>query len=548
MDPTSALPRPFFGRWTSVGLAALTGLLFYVSFPGLDVWPLAFVAWIPWILALHGASPRRAITQGLAAGLMIGLFGFYWLMEMLQTFSGFPSWICALLMVIVCGYQAGRYALLGWLHVRATARGWWPGFAFLAAFSASEFVYPLLFPFYFGASAHEVYPIVQAAELGGPILVGLILVAPSWALALVIGRALELRAAGGRVGFSRPFLDVGWRRWGFGLVVPLLAIVYGMVRIVQVDELVHDAPKIKVGIVQANMSLLGKRQDLKEGRERHLRATERLVKRDHVDLVVWPETSIAGAVPEAEAEEYYRKHVIKRLKVPTIFGAILVRNVSDARGYVAFNSALMSDGKGKLLGRYDKQYLVPFSEYIPWGDDYPILYEWSPNSSRFSPGTTYAPLPYRDKRIATFICYEDIIPSFVNRLMEEQNPQLLVNMTNDAWFGDTSEPWEHMALAKLRSIEQRRFLVRSTNSGISGFVDPVGRLTQRTKTFTEAAISEDVAFLDGSTVYRVLGDTPFLVLTLTSLAMSFIRRPRSVNAEAARDSDVVPPAPLGPDV
>jgi apolipoprotein N-acyltransferase len=337
---------------------------------------------------------------------------------------------------------------------------------------------------------------------------------------------VELRRSTQRVGFSRPFVDIGWRRWGFGLSVPLVALIYGMIRIVQVDEMVHHAPKIKIGIVQANMSLLGKRQDLKEGRERHLRMTERLIEHDKVDLVVWPETSIAGAVAEEEAAAFYRKHITKRVKVPLIFGAILARDVDDERDYVMFNSALMSDGKGSIHGRYDKQYLVPFSEYIPFGDDYPILYGWSPHSSRFSPGTIYDPLPFRDQRIATFICYEDIIPHFVNRLMREQNPQLLVNMTNDAWFGDTSEPWEHMALAKLRSVEQRRYLVRSTNSGISGFVDPVGRLTHRTATFQQTAVSSDVALLDGFTVYRLVGDIPFWLLALSATAMSFVRRPQ----------------------
>jgi apolipoprotein N-acyltransferase len=240
---------------------------------------------------------------------------------------------------------------------------------------------------------------------------------------------------------------------------------------------------------------------------------------------VWPETSIASAVEEDQAAIYYKKQITKRLQVPTILGAILVRQVSDEREYIMFNSALMSDEKGSISGRYDKQYLVPFSEYIPYGDNYPILYGWSPNSSHFSPGTSYEPLSFREHKIAAFICYEDIIPHFVNRLMQQGNPALLVNMTNDAWFGDTSEPWEHMALAKFRSIEQRRFLVRSTNSGISGFVDPVGRLIKQTPTFKEAAIAEDVALLSGTTVYRQLGDIPWWLLTLAALGMSFFRAP-----------------------
>lgn len=523
MDSTGSAPRPLFGRTSSVALAALTGFLFYASYPGLDLWPLAFFAWIPWMLVLPGSTPRQAMLQGFAAGLIIGVCGFYWLMNMLETFSGFPSWICAVLMVIVCAFQAGRYSLLGWIYTRAEARGWPAGLVFTAAFSTSELVYPLLFPFFFSAAVHEVYPIVQVAELGGPILVALVVLAPSWALSRVIAHAIQLKRAGEHVGFSRPFVEVGWRRWGFGFAVPLVALVYGMIRIVQVDEAVHHAEKVRIGIVQANMSLIGKRENLKEGRERHIQLTKKLVKEQKVDLVVWPETSIAGAVEEAQANLHYKRNITKRLGVPTILGAILVREVDDARKYIMFNSALMSDERGDIVGRYDKQFLVPFSEYIPWGDDYPILYGWSPNSSRFSPGTSYDPLPFRGHKIATFICYEDIIPYFVNQLMQKENPELLVNMTNDAWFGDTSEPWEHMALAKFRAVEQRRYLVRSTNSGISGFVDPVGRLVAQTNTFEQAAIAKDVAFLNSTTVYRVVGDSPWWLLSILAAVMSFLR-------------------------
>src|SRR5690606_15659256 len=100
-----------------------------------------------------------------------------------------------------------------------------------------------------------------------------------------------------------------------------------------------------------------------------------------------------------------------------------------------------------------------FGEYLPFGDTFPVLYEWSPNSGAFSPGTSFEPLRYGDHRLATMICYEDIIPSFVNKLVDAGEPDLLVNMTNDAWFGDTAEPWQHLALAKFRSVEHHMFLV-----------------------------------------------------------------------------------------
>lgn len=535
-------------RLTGLALAALTGLLFYISFPGLDLWPVAFVAWTPWMVALRYATTRQAVLQGLVAGMVMGVFGFYWLMHMLQTFSGFPTYLCALFMLVVCAYQAGRYCLLGALYVRATSRGWPAGLVFSLAFAASETVFPLLFPFTFGATMHEVYPILQAAELGGPILVSLIVLAPSWALAQVLGVYLEDRALGKKTSLIQAFYHVGPRRWTLGLIVPTVALVYGTVRIVQVDEAVAQAEKIKIGIVQANMSLVGKREDLAEGLRRHTRLTEQLRKKEHIELVVWPETSVAGVVPEEKAAEYYKARVTKKLKVASIVGAILSRPVEGMPfDDVVFNTALYSDREGNVTGRYDKQFLLAFGEYLPLGHTFPILYQYSPNSSRFEAGTSFEPLQHEGHDIATFICYEDIVPSFVNKLMHHGDPELLVNMTNDAWFGDSSEPWEHMALAKLRAVEHRRFLVRATNSGVSGFVDPVGRLTQRTETFEQAAIAETVAWLKLPTPYRLWGEGPWWFASLVVVAFSLVKRPlgrKTREAEAPRQDD--PPVDEGP--
>ncbi len=518
---------PAMGRWAGYFAAFLTGALYFVSFPGVDFWPAAFVAWVPWMMALQTATPARAARQGILVGMVCGVLGFYWLLEMLRVFSGFPEAICAIFMLIVCAFQAGLFALLGWLYARGRDRGWPVGLVFSGAFIAAETAYPLLFPFTFGASMHDVYPIVQLAEIGGPILVALSVLAPNWALALVFEHRRVTRKLGRKLGFIGAFEEVGPKRWVPLLLVPVVASVYGLVRIVQVDEAVHNAEKIRVGIVQANMSLMDKRNDVNEGLRRHTRLTRTLLQEEKIDLAVWPETSVAGAVPEDEAFAYYRKRVTGRLGVPAIVGAVLYRDVDDARETIYFNTALISDDRGQIQDRYDKQFLLLFGEYLPFGDKFPVLHEWSPNSGRFSPGTSFEPLRFHGKDIATFICYEDISPSFVNKLMKHGDPQLLVNMTNDAWFGDSSEPWEHMALAKLRAVEQRRFFVRSTNSGISGFVDPVGRLTKKTETFKEAAIAEDVAWLTLFSPFRLWGTTPYWLLSVMSFVFAFRRRGKS---------------------
>jgi apolipoprotein N-acyltransferase len=123
------------------------------------------------------------------------------------------------------------------------------------------------------------------------------------------------------------------------------------------------------------------------------------------------------------------------------------------------------------------------------------------------------------------ICYEDILPSFTNKLVAATSPELLVNMTNDAWFGNSSEPWEHLALAQLRAIEHRRFLVRSTNSGVSAIVDPVGRVVVHTAPFEELATRGSVRWMTGRTVYETIGDSIFWLLAAAIAAASFIKRP-----------------------
>jgi len=558
------------GGWAALALAALSGFLFYLSFPGADLWGFAFVAFAPWAVALHGRSTKQAALQGLVFGLVIGVFGFYWLLDMLMTFSGFGRAICTGLMLIVVAYQAGRYALMGALVARAQAKGYPFVPTFLLAFAAAEQVFPLLFPFSFGASLHEVYPLVQIAELGGPIAVGLLAVAPGLALGQLVATYLGHRelfratppasSAHAEPDAPQPSEGEGhsssghesavphgpghrtWRLIRLTGPVPLLLLIlapvvfgiYGVVRMAQVDEAVSHAKKIRVGIVQANMALGEKRTNLTEGLRRHTKLTEKLREKHDLDLVVWPETSVAGAVEEAEAAEYYKARITGRLRVPAIVGAVLTRPVDDVREHVYFNSALISDRNGKIKGRYDKQFLVTFSEYIPFGDQFPVLYEWSPNSGRFSPGQSFEPLSFGEHELAVFICYEDIVPSFVNKIMRGGEPALLVNLTNDAWFGDTSEPWEHMALAKMRAVEQRRFFVRSTNSGISGFVDPAGRLIARTKTFRQATLAEDVALLDLWSGYRLWGDTPFWLASLAALLMAFVPRDRWRGWRASR--------------
>jgi apolipoprotein N-acyltransferase len=513
------------GFWSSTFLALVSGGLYFAAFPGVDVWPLAFVALVPLIVALEGQTARRGLWLGWVAGFTMTMVGFYWLLEMLRVFSGFPAPLCVLFMSLLCAYQAGRMALTGWLSARAATRGWPLGVTFPLAFATGEFAFPLLFPWYYGATVHQYPILMQTAELGGPIAVGLVLAASNLAISGVLIATMK----GARLNWARSIALLS--------VIPFAA-GYGVLRIRAVQRATASAPKARIGVVQANMSLYGKRHDLEEGLRRHLTLTKQLKAEGRLDLVVWSETSVMRAVDESSLSTDVPRAFSRKLGVPALVGSVLVRPVDDERQYVFFNSALATDAEGNVTGRYDKTYLLAFGEYLPLGDSFPVLYAWSPNSGHFSKGTSLDALQVAGHWVSTNICYEDLAPAFINQMFRHHDADLIVNMTNDAWFGDTLEPWQHMALAQFRAIEQRRYLIRSTNSGISAFVDPTGKVVAHTGAFEQAAMARDVAWMHGKTVYRYLGDLPWLAVSIASAVLAFKRR-RGWNVAAPGTSGAV---------
>lgn len=528
-------------------LSFVSGLIYWLAFPGVDIWPLSFVALVPLFVSLEGQRPKHGFWLGWTAGFGMTISGFYWLSYTLQVFSGFPLPLCWLFQGILCAYQAGRIGMFGWLATRGALRGWGRGLTLCLAFAASEQAFPLLFKWFYGATVHQVPVLLQFAELGGPIAVSLVLVAANYALTELVLSRLQKRAV------HKPAL--------LGFAVPVVAAIYGLIRIPMVDSAAAASEKVEVGLVQANMSLMGKRKNKREGLDRHLRLTRQLTEaKPPLDLVVWSETSVMSAVQEDEADRQLRRQFTTTLGVPALFGSVLVRPVQDAREYVLFNSALLTDKAGSIVGRFDKQILLAFGEYLPFGETFPVLYEWSPHTGRFQAGTSFKPLKLGDHEIATVICYEDLLPSFVNRVMSEGEPELLANLTNDAWFGDSEEPWQHLALAKFRAVEHRKFFVRSTNSGVSAFMDPVGRVISNTKTFEEEAQRASLRWMKGKTLYTLWGDAPWWLVTVASVVLAFRRRkgfvppiaaapvptstPATTDEAMTNEAAAAPPAPV----
>lgn len=481
-------------------MAAFAGVLYFLGFAGFDLWPLSFVALVPALWAFDPVyekeplSRRQLVLMGLLFGFVVNVGGYYWLTGMLERFSGFPFVLCVLFASVVWLYQGCTLLIFAALYRKARSLGAGNVLSASCAMCVAEWVFPMLFTHYFGNSLHLLPITIQGADLGGPLLVTFLLTASSAGFyALLI--SLRTRQ------LQRSDLAIASLLW-------VLNLSYGAYRISEVDARAEAAPKLHVGIVQVNMGLFEKRQDPLEGLKRHVQQSYDLQKRKKLDLLVWPESAYGWYIPEnvTNLKEYVFGDV---LKTPILFGGLARRTVNGEP--LPFNTAFLAAADGKLLGTYDKTYLLAFGEYIPFGDLFPILYDWSPNSSHFGRGEHLRPLTLGDYRISTLICYEDILPNFVRAAVDEANPHLLVNLTNDAWFGDTHEPWEHLALAKFRSIEHHRALVRSTNSGVSTVIDPVGRVVTQSGTFTRETLDASVPMLTGHTLYAWIGDATGLM-------------------------------------
>ena len=232
----------------------------------------------------------------------------------------------------------------------------------------------------------------------------------------------------------------------------------------------------------------------------------------------------ADAFPaDAEADRFLpetqRSTPRRGFAAPLLFGALTQgKPTPPGRNHCedCYNSAVLMAQDGEVLAMHDKAFLLAFGEYMPLGDRFPKLYDLSPETSHFQFGQRTAPIEWKidDKRTARLgmlICYEDLLPRYARRVAVH-NPNLLVNLTNDAWFGQTAEPEHHLNLALMRSVEYRRWLIRSTNTGISVLIDSAGRRVKETALTGAETLLHDIPLLEQRTVYAALGDWPLLGL------------------------------------
>ncbi len=513
----------------------LSAVLMFLGFAGFGVWPLGFIGIVPALYVFdprqtHGGFDRpggaRFFRRALFWGYVAEAGGFYWLVDTLLEFSGFPFVVCVLFGSIFFLYQGLQFVIIAALTARAQRHGFATAAALPAAYLATEHAFPMLFEHYYGNATHPVPLLMQVADLGGPMMCTLLFALTAGAIYDVI--FARLRAA------PLPRASVA-----AAAAYLLFAIVYGAYRLHEVPQRAEGADTLDIGVVQADIGLAEKWADPEGGVRVHAELTRQLEAEGPLDLVVWPESAVSYFLPYAiEDLDHWgpaRPLGLRDARSPLLFGALRARRRGGGERPVEHNTAFLADAEGRILGAYDKIYLLAFGEFLPFGDTFPWMYEVSPMSGRFSPGESVEPVVLGEHRIGVLICYEDIVSSFVRRVVREGHPDVLVNVTNDSWFGDTHEPWVHLALARFRAIEHRRWLVRATNTGVSALIDPLGRVVAQTHTFEPETLRGRVAMLrGGETLYDALGPWPGYVSLLAIVAMVWRRRGASGDAPRSR--------------
>jgi len=473
-------------------LALLSAGLLAAPFLDPRLFLLAWFSFVPlfWTVK-HARSWRSATFYGWVMGTAAHLIGFYWLVYTISAFGGFPYGVSVLIFIVYAALQAIEMALFA-LFLRIA--GWGPVCLFPPMFwVAVEFLFPLLFPWHVANSQVAFSWFVQSADLVGPYGASFVVV---WFNAAVY-RILSTR----RLAESRTFLPLAC-----STLAIILSLVYGFERLRSVEQEMARAPKLATGAVQGNVDI-----DLKwdptlaqRNLDQHRRITASL---DSPGLVIWPESAIEFMVPENLA--VLPPEFMPSFKSPQshfIFGAKSFSGTLGRPGMKAFNTAFFTDAQGTILGRYHKQVLLAFGEYLPFSKILSLV-PGIPFADGFTPGQ--GPTAFQlssNIRVAPLICYEDLMPDLARKFISETHANLLVNLTNDAWYGRSVGPWQHLALARSRAIETRRTLLRVTNTGVTSLVNAKGEVVKTLPMFTAAAMPAEVDILNGETYYVRFGD------------------------------------------
>jgi apolipoprotein N-acyltransferase len=510
-------------------LAGTSGLLLAFSFPTFGHPALAWIALAPLLVALQHGTLRRAFVLGATAGGLYFAGTLYWLTRVMVVYGGLSQWVGVAINVALIAFLAlfpAAFAVIVRRLVAATG----PRALLVAPFvwAATELGRTYLFGGFpwvlLGYSQAKVLPVIQLASLVGVYGVGGLVAGVSAAAAYAVSVAYD---SGGRAEALHYDRDSGGRAKAlhykiYGKAYAPLAIVLAAVLVVAAwggrrvsrAEWTTAGDPVRVGLIQGNVD---QGEKWNEARAASIFTSYLVMSREAIregaQVVIWPESSTPFFFEEDRLGADRVRRLAEESKVTLLLGSDQMEHSTPPK---YFNSAFLVRSDGTTAGVYRKMHLVPFGEYVP------RLFFFANRLveaiSDFSPGESTTLLPIGGHLASTAICYEIVYPDLVRQFVR-QGSELLTTITNDAWFGRTSAPYQHFEQASVRAVEEGRYLVRAANTGISGIVDPYGRVVAESRIYEPAVIVGEARFLRGSTLYARTGDLFAYLSTLLTAVL-----------------------------
>jgi apolipoprotein N-acyltransferase len=500
-----------------VGAAVLSGLLLAAAFPKWDLTWLLFVALIPMFWAVPGKSLQAAFGLGFLSGLVRYVVLLYWIVYVTHVHGFLPLPLAIGILLLLAAYLSLYPALwalgVNWGEARGLSPVWfgpvlWVSLEFGLTYIISGFPWELLGN---GLVPHPM--LLQVADLTGVYGLSFLLV--------LINACLWRLLSAPRSRHSS--------RYPYAVAVCLILVAwlgYGYYRLGEVQTLEANSPKLKVAVVQGNIKQgeKWKKEMVTATLDRYAELTQRV---KGAQLIVWPETAAPFfflRTPDLSAQV---QTIAKENGGSLLFGAPAWELTAEGESY--FNRAYLLCPQGEVLGYYDKAHLVPFGEYVPLRRYPPFSWvgKMVPMVGDFLEGPVGATVGLPDGiAVGPLVCYESIFPN-LSRAQVANGARLLVNITNDAWFGKTAAAYQHLAMAVMRCVENHVCLARAANTGISAFIDARGRILWQSEIYVPEAHALELPLMPGGSLYTHIGDVfAWTCLILTGLALILARRRR----------------------
>lgn len=510
-------------------LALWSGVMLAAAFPKVDLNLLAWVAFVPLMYALAAAPPKRVFAWAWLQGFVCYLASVYWIAITLHNFTSLSVAVSVLPMILLAAVMAlftGIAFALAWytadrllIPIVVTLPLAWTGIEWLRTYFPIGFPWNLL-----GYAAYRNLELIQFAEFTGVYGVSALIIFANAVIYVIVSRTYSRRVQGVSLAALTAIIAV--------------AFVFGSFRLRGLTaQRAHGS--LKIAMVQGDIpqSMKWDPQFLASSFRVYVDQTEAAARRG-ADLIVWPEAAAAffvqpdGRYPAAFAEDArFRQRLLdlaRRVHTPILLGAPALGVRNQRVGF--YNRAYLVSSTGEISAWYDKIQLVPFGEYVPFRSIFGFFVNRvvSGFGDMFA-GRTQTIFPLKGARLGVLICYESVFPNLARSVVKD-GAEVLVNITNDAWYGKSSAPYQLLAMAAMRSVETKVPMVRVANTGISAIIEASGNITATTKLFARGTEIERVYWRPERTIYTEIGDLfaalcSALTIIALFLAIFFPRRP-----------------------